>query len=130
MQSNANDEGEMMNDSLQYDLIRRAADRLTICIDELDRIAQRTENDDDALRIRTTLIAALDDECDEYCDPLMHDLLRILLNDPLSLYRDRITELALSYSLCPMHFCDYAICFDDDDDECAAIRLIHPSHDT
>lgn len=40
------------------------------------------------------------------------------------------TELALAESLCPMHFIDYAICFDDNDPECAAIRHIHPSHDT
>jgi hypothetical protein len=40
------------------------------------------------------------------------------------------TELALADSLCPMHFIDYAICFDDETPECAAIRSIHPSHDT
>lgn len=41
-----------------------------------------------------------------------------------------MTEYRLSDSLCPLHHCDYAACFDDDDPECAAIRLIHPSHDT
>ena len=45
-------------------------------------------------------------------------------------YRDMLTDYALSLSICPLHFTDYAICFDDDDDECAAIRTIHPSHDT
>lgn len=44
--------------------------------------------------------------------------------------REDLTALALEYSLCPMHFCDYAICFDDDRPECAAIRTIHPGHDT
>lgn len=44
--------------------------------------------------------------------------------------RDILTEYALSLSLCPLHLIDYAICFDDDDDECAAIRTIHPTHDT
>jgi hypothetical protein len=33
-------------------------------------------------------------------------------------------------SLCPLHLCDYAICFDDEDPECAQIREIHPGHDT
>ena len=40
------------------------------------------------------------------------------------------TALALEFSLCPLHFIDYAICFDDDDADCAPIRAIHPSHDT
>lgn len=39
-------------------------------------------------------------------------------------------ELMLSYSICPMHHIDYAICFDDDDPECAAIRIAEPTHDT
>jgi hypothetical protein len=44
--------------------------------------------------------------------------------------REELTELALSMSLCPLHLCDYAICFDDEDPECAQIREIHPGHDT
>ena len=44
--------------------------------------------------------------------------------------REDFTSLALTQSLCPLHLIDYAICFDDDDQECAAIRIIHPSHDT
>lgn len=40
------------------------------------------------------------------------------------------TTMMLEYSLCPLHRCDYASCFDDDDPECAAIRIIHPDHDT
>lgn len=44
--------------------------------------------------------------------------------------RESLTELALEHSLCPLHLCDYAICFDDERDECSAIRTIHPSHDT
>ena len=46
------------------------------------------------------------------------------------LNREEITELALSLSLCPIHLIDYAICFDDENAECAQVRLIHPSHDT
>lgn len=53
-------------------------------------------------------------------------MLQILIN----LDRDEISRLRLDDSLCPMHACDYAICFDDDDPECAPIRIIFPSHDT
>lgn len=46
-------------------------------------------------------------------------------------HRDAISELAMGLSLCPMHFCDWASCFDDDDPECSQIRAIFPhSHDT
>jgi hypothetical protein len=44
--------------------------------------------------------------------------------------RDALSAMRLDFSLCPMHSCDYAICFDDDDSECAAIRACFPSHDT
>lgn len=44
--------------------------------------------------------------------------------------RDELTDTLLSFSLCPLHAIDYAICFDDDDADCAMIRMIHPSHDT
>lgn len=54
--------------------------------------------------------------------------LKTIIADPYS--RDELTDLALADSLCPLHFIDYAACFDDDDDECAQIRTIHPSHDT
>lgn len=69
-----------------------------------------------------------------------------MLDYLLLLNRESITELRLNDSLCPLHAHDYAICFDDascldrDDptsiaafaytDDCAMIRLIHPSHDT
>lgn len=43
---------------------------------------------------------------------------------------DERSALALDLSLCPLHMIDYAICFDDDDPECAAIRQCFPSHDT
>lgn len=45
--------------------------------------------------------------------------------------RDELSEIAMELSLCPMHFIDWAACFDDERDECAAIRAIFPySHDT
>lgn len=45
-------------------------------------------------------------------------------------YRQQLTEMALSMSLCPMHLVDYAICFDDEDDECKVIREFFPDHDS
>ncbi len=44
--------------------------------------------------------------------------------------KEEFTTLALEQSLCPLHLVDYAICFDDVIPECAAIRTVHPSHDT
>lgn len=43
---------------------------------------------------------------------------------------EAMTSLLLQHSLCPIHRVDYAICFDDDDPECAQVRAIHPGHDT
>ncbi len=48
-----------------------------------------------------------------------------------NLSRDELSMTMLEYSLCPLHFIDFAICFDDDDPDCAQIRTIFPaSHDT
>ncbi len=47
-----------------------------------------------------------------------------------SLNTEDLTELRLSLSLCPLHASDYAICFDDENPECAQIRIIHPSYDS
>lgn len=44
--------------------------------------------------------------------------------------RTALSMIALTFSLCPLHMIDYAICFDDDDPDCAAIRAAFPSHDT
>ena len=56
--------------------------------------------------------------------------LREMLDYLMTLDRQSISLMRLDDSLCPMHACDYAICFDDDDAECAAIRTCFPSHDT
>lgn len=44
--------------------------------------------------------------------------------------RQSLSLLALDYSLCPLHMIDYAICFDDNDPDCAQIRAYFPNHDT
>lgn len=59
----------------------------------------------------------------------IHDDLTTIWADEFS--RDTISEWAMQLSLCPLHFCDWMSCFDDEDDDCAAIRAIFPhSHDT
>lgn len=90
--------------------------------------------DDDAFDLRmmiidhrsfdtnATLFAA-----NEIADTMHHD---DMLDAIHSLDRESLTTLALHHSLCPLHLIDYAICFDDADPECAAIRTIHPTHDT
>lgn len=45
------------------------------------------------------------------------------------MYREDISRMALDMSLCPLHLVDYAICFDDDDPECAIVRRLFPNHD-
>lgn len=45
-------------------------------------------------------------------------------------YRQELSEMALSMSLCPMHRVDYQACFDDEDPECETIRRFFPNHDT
>lgn len=71
---------------------------------------------------------------DDLCDPtqieyeLIRSLLTIITRDEYA--RDFISHLALSESLCPLHLHDYAICFDDELSECAAIRIAFPNHDT
>lgn len=64
----------------------------------------------------------------EYTAQKVFDLYCDLLLDKWG--RETITTLALEASLCPIHFVDYAICFDDQDPECNQIRVVHPSHDT
>lgn len=58
------------------------------------------------------------------------DRIRPLLDEMRDNYRDAFSMLCLDFSLCPMHTIDYAICFDDETPDCAAIRACFPSHDT
>lgn len=119
----------MTTDQIRIDIINRAATKLESLLD--DNSPARDDDDDFYMTLRNTMISLNDpiDALDDDCDATLHELLNILLDSPFG-HRERITDLALSLSLCPMHFIDYAICFDDANDECDAIRLIHPSHDT
>lgn len=58
------------------------------------------------------------------------DLIRVW-NAIRLMTRGELSRLLMSYSLCPIHFCDWASCFDDDDPECDQIRQAFPNeHDT
>lgn len=124
---------------------------------DTDSYRDDCRHDDLAMLIRDFLCSinpdALNDDADSNIDALDDDALdyfldsaddyplitesdaRMLLiamrRDLLAPYcRDALSRAALDDSLCPMHFCDYQICFDDDDAECALIRSIFPSHDS
>jgi hypothetical protein len=62
--------------------------------------------------------------------PEMNEVQRWAMERIDKLETEEMTELALNMSLCPIHFCDYAICFDDENPECVQVRAIHPAHDT
>jgi hypothetical protein len=87
----------------------------------LNTIANFDDDDIDA-DIRNALMTATDE-----CTTPLADTIALMID---ALDRDDLTTMRLAYSICPMHACDYAICFDDDEPECAAIRAMHPSHDT
>lgn len=78
--------------------------------------------------LRDLLIDRTDIDLESDAAELLRDLLTILIDSPYHI--DALSQLCLDNSLCPMHQLDYAICFDDDDAECAAIRACFPSHDT
>lgn len=107
------------------------------------------KNTNDAIRTINAIAALPDDDAMLYIairDRLMNDdaslayipdALRTMIDDAIrALESDSIyaiaalSDLRLNYSLCPMHAHDYAICFDDDDPDCAAIRAHFPIHDT
>jgi len=59
------------------------------------------------------------------------DAINDLMKAPYNLGKDHLTNIAMNLSLCPIHFVDWAICFDDQPDDCSQIRFIFPkSHDT
>lgn len=111
-------------------------------LNELFNLDEDNDQDFISFYIRTMFINAGNDETAppelEHDLPTAHldeawDIVSFLfaLSEPApGYYRDEITDFALSMSLCPIHFVDYAICFDDEDPECYQVRAIHPSHDT
>lgn len=118
-------------------------DSTTHPIDYLNAFAALPDpNSDIYIAIRSLLIdPQLDDS--EFADlapyarnlfptiaQLIHDIDELATTEYHSDDLQRRSMLLLDYSLCPIHRCDYAICFDDDDADCAQIRAFFPSHDT
>lgn len=88
------------------------------------------DNDPDmneSLALRSLLIDIDESDprliADAHFAETLRNCIRALDTQSLSLLR-------LDESLCPLHATDYAICFDDDDPTCAAIRACFPNHDT
>jgi hypothetical protein len=93
-------------------------------ISDIARYTIDLDFDTDIREMLMTLEFPDDPQSDRTLD--LHRCLIMLQNlEPSQLMRMR-----LDYSLCPLHACDYAICFDDNDDECEIIRTMHPEHDT
>lgn len=105
----------------------------------LDRISALPDDSCDISIAMRSLLIDRDDDCDDFPDAAPHlaDMRAALaaidarLDYPYAdTTRQTLSLLLLDFSLCPMHAIDYAICFDDDDADCAAIRALFPSHDT
>lgn len=121
------------NQTDRYRDALRTIDTLTALCPNDDPIRDDHSHDLFARALRDLLIDRDATHTDSYdASPAHYDILRDLLAtiDAYPYHRDDLTAMLLDNSLCPLHAIDYAICFDDDDDECAAIRTIHPSHDT
>lgn len=108
---------DLANEMLRDLLIADDDDRLA---DAIDRDYYRDESPTSLdPTISLDILAMLDE---------LISLLDIIRTDPYSIHF--LSQLRLDHSLCPMHHCDYAACFDDDDPECATIRAYFPDHDT
>jgi len=93
-----------------------------------------------ALRVRQEFEAS--PEYQDHWDPEEIDLRMALINldeGPIEgfeflhdLSRSDLTDLCINdLSLCPIHLVDWAICFDDQPDDCSQVRFIYPdNHDT
>jgi hypothetical protein len=96
--------------------------------DFLDAINTLAIDDDDLSdAIRDLLIAP--DDADQSHHPLA-DTIRLAITTLDDRDPQTTSMMRLANSLCPLHRCDYAICFDDDDPDCAAIRRCFPDHDS
>jgi len=103
------------------------------------------EDDDWNILTRTLLVEKLETDPDpDLLENTPKDRRQLILDDALkmrSAYQtlmtardagmdETITAILLDMSLCPIHLCDYAACFDDRVVECEPVRRIHPCHDT
>ena len=107
---------------------------------EIENIMMR---DDDAIIIFIMMLCDDIDELmhkqnyivgdnDQYSRDIINAFIPIfdMINQPESSMIQYRSILCLENSICPIHRCDYAICFDDDDDECAQLRAAFPLCDS
>lgn len=99
---------------------------------EIEDIMMR---DDDAIIIFIMMLCDDIDELmhnDQYSRDIINAFIPIfdMINQPESSMIQYRSILCLKNSICPIHRCDYAICFDDDDDECAQLRAAFPLCDS
>lgn len=99
---------------------------------EIENIMMR---DDDAIIIFIMMLYDDIDELmhnDQYSRDIINAFIPIfdMINQPESSMIQYRSILCLENSICPIHRCDYAICFDDDDDECAQLRAAFPLCDS
>ena len=99
---------------------------------EIENIMMR---DDDAIIIFIMMLCDDIDELmndDQYSRDIINAFIPIfdMINQPESSMIQYRSILCLENSICPIHRCDYAICFDDDDDECAQLRAAFPLYDS
>lgn len=103
-------------------------DSLAASIDALDAMT----DDSASLAIRDMIITdSFDDIRALSADYDIPPALLLPIRDAIQfLIRDDLSALCLSFSICPIHYCDYAICFDDNPADCLAIRTAFPAHDS
>jgi hypothetical protein len=121
--------------NFDYTTASRLSDAAIRAFDMIDALTDA----DDSIALRDLLIDRDAMPTDPSDAPLAtYDRIRAALRDidariaypAADSHRTRLSMLMLDESLCPMHAIDYAICFDDDDPDCATIRAFFPSHDT
>jgi hypothetical protein len=96
--------------------------------DALDALNSYAANDNDDLDRFIHIRDMLMNDTDLFDAPAPDRELLLAIFNALDI--ESLSRLRLDYSLCPMHAHDYAICFDDDDPDCATIRAYFPNHDT
>lgn len=100
----------------------------------IDEIISR-DNDYASMIFRIMLCDDIDDAFspdDDYAQSFINAFAPIfdLLNQSKPSMIQYRSLLCLDHSLCPIHRCDYAFCFDDENDECAQIRATFPLFDS
>lgn len=123
---------------VQLQEFRKKRDRIlalinhTLDCDLGDPYRKSDSHDDHQMDLRTIFVSMPDrSNPQDFDGEHALELEELVIELHMSDYdRQWFSTMALEMSLCPLHFCDYAICFDDDDPGCSQIRDCFPDHDT